>query len=340
MHLPVARGPLSAAVTSSLVDTTPRELSSALLDHAVKGAGMLTDDDVQLALWVMYELHYQGFDEVDPAREWEPTVLTARRVIEDAFEQALRAQASPVVSGALEASDNVVAQIEHVIEAVEGADLARFVQREATSEQVLELLVQRSVYTLKESDPTAFVLPRIHGGAKTALAEILYDEYGGGRPERLHARLYANGIAACGLDASYGAYVDRAPGHVLASNNAVSLFGLHGRLRGAALGHFAAFEATSSLPCRRFAAGIERLRLPTALWEYFDEHVEADAVHEQVALHDICGRLVDDEPELQPDVVLGATVCQQLGARSADRVLEAWGAGRSCLVPTDDSVPA
>ena len=153
-------------------------------------------------------------------------------------------------------------------------------------------MTQRSLYHLKESDPTAFVLPRLDGPAKAALAELLYDEYGGGRPDRLHATLFARALEGCGLDPAYGAYVDLTPGYTLAVNNAMSLFGLHRRLRGAALGHLAAFEATSSLPCRRIASGIRRLGLPDAVWDYFDEHVEADAVHEQVALRNICGTLV------------------------------------------------
>ena len=79
--------------------------------------------------------------------------------------------------------------------------LASFLQREASREQVLDFLRERSVQQLKESDPQSFVLPRIDGAAKVALAELQYDEYGGGRPERLHSALYADALAAAGLDA-------------------------------------------------------------------------------------------------------------------------------------------
>ena len=342
MRLPTPRGPLGAALMTALVSDpgAPTELSEAMVNRALMASDPLSDDDLHLTLWVMYELHYRGFDDVDAAWEWDPGVLRTRRAIETVFEQALRAAAASSVTAALEAGEDLVGQIEHVIDSVPGVDLARFVQREATSEQVLELLAQRSVYTLKESDPSSFVLPRIDGGAKTALAELLYDEYGAGRPERLHSRLYAEGLQACGLDPAYGGYVDQVPGHVLATNNAVTFFGLHRRLRGSALGHLAAFEATSSLPCRRFAAGIRRLGLPDEMWHYFDEHVEADAVHEQVALSDICGRFVTDEPELRADVLFGAVVCQQLEAASGRHTLQAWQAGRSCLVSTADAVPA
>ena len=72
----------------------------------------------------------------------------------------------------------------------------------------------------------------------------------------------------------------------------MSLFGLHRRLRGAALGHLAAFEATSSLPSRRMAQGLAPARAARRRWShYYDEHVEADAVHEQLAVRTICGAL-------------------------------------------------
>jgi len=56
----------------------------------------------------------------------------------------------------------------------------------------------------------------------------------------------------------------------------MSLFALNRRLRGAAVGHFAAFEASSSVPSRRIAAGLERLGMPEQAALYFHEHVEAD----------------------------------------------------------------
>lgn len=44
------------------------------------------------------------------------------------------------------------------------------------------------------------------------------------------------------------AYLDLVPAVTLTSVNTMSFFGLHRRLRGAIVGHLAAFEMTSSLP--------------------------------------------------------------------------------------------
>jgi hypothetical protein len=76
---------------------------------------------------------------------------------------------------------------------------------------------------------------------------------------------------------------------------------------------------------------MQRLGLGQDAWEFFDEHIEADAVHEQVAAHDLCGALVADEPELLPDVLLGATACLELDARVGAATLASWRAGRSAL---------
>ena len=92
------------------------------------------------------------------------------------------------------------------------------------------------------------------------MVEIQADEYGDGRAEQdIHAELFARAMEAVGLDATYGAYLDRMPGVTLATVNLMSLFGLHRRLRGAIVGHLALFEMTSSVPNRRYGAGLRRL---------------------------------------------------------------------------------
>jgi hypothetical protein len=61
---------------------------------------------------------------------------------------------------------------------------------------------------------------------------------------------------------------------------------------------------------------------------YYDEHVEADAVHEQVAAHDICGTLAEDEPDQVGEILFGAWTCLDLEARVAAALLSSWGVER------------
>ncbi|GAB2870013.1 iron-containing redox enzyme family protein [Nocardioides pacificus] len=329
MKLPAPRGPLSQRVLLALqdgpaaVDLDSDELHSGWQRSAAAG-GLAADADAQLALWVLYELHYRGFEGTDPALEWSPELIRLRLRLEEAFEAELRLRTDADVDAALEGNRSLVDQLLGLIEAMDGGNLASYLQRDADLAQIREFLRLRSIYHLKESDPQAFQIARLDGPAKVALAELQYDEFGGGRPERLHARLYADALRAAELDDGYGAYIDEVTPLTLAVNNVMSLFGLHRRLRGASLGHLAAFEATSSVPCRRIAAGIERVGLPDEVAAYFHEHVEADAVHEEVAVRDICGNLVADEPELARDVLFGAAACLALDALAGQELVDRW----------------
>lgn len=322
MKLPTPRGQLSHSLVTALTSSAPVPDP----DLAAEGC-RLADDDLQLTLWTLYELHYRGFEDVDGFWEWNPDLLRLRQQIETIFERDLRRLG---VVACLPRTP-LAAAVSELIAAEQGPSLARFIHREATATQFVEFLIQRSIYHLKESDPHSWALPRATGPVKVALAEILYDEFGAGDPLRLHSGLFARSMAAVGLHTEYGHYIDQVPGYSLAVNNAMSFFGLHRRLLGAVLGHLAAFEATSSIPNRRYSQGAARLGFGTEVTDYFEEHVEADAVHEQIALRDICENLVDEEPELRSDVLLGVAVCLRLDQLAATRMIEEWSTGATSL---------
>ena len=289
--------------------------------------GVMADRDVQLAWWMAYELFYRGFDDVDDAREWDPEVLRLRADIEQRAEAELR-RATRERLDRVSPDEPVGDALLRLVEEDEGPHLSAYLRRDATVEQMHDFLRERSVQQLKESDPQSFLLPRLDGPAKVALAEIQYDEYGAGRPEQLHQALYAAALDAVGLDATYGAYVTEVSAFSLASANVMSLFALNRRLLGAGLGHFAAFEASSAVPSRRIAAGLERLGLPNAAAAYFLEHVEADSVHEQVAARDLCGSFVAAHPSLRGEVVFGAACALWLDAESGTELLARWASDR------------
>ncbi|WP_235735503.1 iron-containing redox enzyme family protein [Nocardioides alcanivorans] len=273
---------------------------------------------------MLFELHYRGFDGVDPDLEWDPLLIHSRGMLEGCLEEALRALTAADVRRAGHSGGDLTTQLTWLIDDLDRGSLATFLQRRATEAQFAEFMRQRSIYHLKESDPQSFVLPRIDGPAKAALAELQYDEYGAGRPERLHAGLFAQAMEAIDLDSGYGAHIDEASATTLAVNNVMSMFALRRRLRGAAMGHLAAFEATSSAPCRRIVSGIERLGLPTVTAAYFDEHVEADAVHEQLAIRNICANLVEAEPHLAADVLFGAASCLRMDQLAGTALVDSW----------------
>lgn len=324
--LPRARGPWSERFVTALADPP----------HALAGppppvpGDVLGDEDAQLALYVAYELHYRGFDGIDDAWEWEPSLLAERRTLEQALEAAvvdrIGAPTDTADPGEMDLALRAIAESD------DAPSVSRYVERHATFEQVLELCIHRSAYQLKESDPHTFALPRLSGPPKAAMVEIQADEYGDGRPDRIHADLFAKTMRALGLDDTYGAYLDRIPAVTLAPINLVSMFGLHRRWRGACVGHLALFEMTSSLPNASYARGLRRLGAPEEALDFFDTHVLADAVHENLAAVDLAGGFAAREPERAADVLWGARALTAVDGPAARHLVDAWEAGVSSLL--------
>ncbi|WP_371649828.1 MULTISPECIES: iron-containing redox enzyme family protein [unclassified Streptomyces] len=329
--LPDGRGEVSATVIAHLRgEGTPLPDARAAADADPYG------DDLQLALYVCYEPHYRGFAGVDDAMEWDPALLTARALLEARFLDALRRDAA-------RAHDVDDALGELLVEPVHGTGVSHHLQEEGRLWQLREYAAQRSLYHLKEADPHAWVLPRLWGRAKAGMAAVEFDEYGGGRAERVHARLFADLMTDLGLDPAYGRYLDSGSARMLATVNLMSLLGLHRSLRGALVGHFATLEVISSPGSRRMALAMKRAGAGPAAELFYTEHVEADAVHEQVVRHEVIGGLLEREPQLAPDVVFGIDATMFLEDRFGEDLLGHWRAGRTSLrAPLDggETAPA
>jgi hypothetical protein len=320
--LPAPRGPLSEAVVSALRSSAPGTARFPV--ERVPSADPL-GEDLQLALYTCYELHYQGFEGVDPGWEWEPGLLRLRAAMEGAFLAELRAR----VPG----GDDVGSCLEELlVEPVDARGVSHFLRDEGQRWQLREYLVHRSIYHHKEADPHAWLIPRLRGQAKASLVAVEFDEYGGGRESRMHSRLYADLMDEVGLDSGYLRYLDAVPAVMLATVTMMSLFGLHRALRGAMVGHFAAAEITTAPSARRMAEALERLGVGPRGALFFTEHIEADAVHEQVLRHDVIGDLLRREPGLAADVVLGVQATALLEERLGDHLLGSWRAGRTSLL--------
>ncbi|BBC36657.1 hypothetical protein SGFS_079510 [Streptomyces graminofaciens] len=348
-RLPAARGELSAHVVAALLDGQRLDgqrheehfhdeqfLDEQLL-HAPPRARLpdATDpygDDLQLALYLLYELHYQGFEGVPDDREWDPGLLAVRRALERRFLGALRRDVPPHGDAGRALAALLVEPVGH-----DDTSVSHHLRRDGELWQFREYAALRSLYHLKEADPHAWVIPRLRGRAKAAMVAVEFDEFGAGRADEIHAVLYAGLMRDLGLETAYGHYLEAAPAEALATVNLMSLFGLHRALRGALVGHFATVEVTSSPASRRLAAALRRVGAGAAAQRFYDEHVEADAVHEQVVRREVIGGLLQSEPHLEPDVAFGVHATGFLEDRLGARLLKAWRQRRSALrVPLSD----
>ena len=339
-----AVGPISELVRGLLASpsetaATLPPAAAAAVEGLLEGVeDPLADDDLQLALYLCFELHYRSFPRVDDEWEWSPGLLAIRAVLERAFITALESELTSHLFVHTANNHEVSIDPEGVGDALfrleaedDGPSLSRYIERKATLEQFCEFVIHRSLYQLKEADPHSWAIPRIAGPPKTALLEVQGDEYGGGRAERMHSALFAKTMRALGLDDSENAYLSYVPGFTLATVNLMSALGLRRSRRGAIVGHLAMFEMTSAGPNRRYGNAMRRFGFDAEATDFYDEHVEADAVHENIAAYDLAGGLAKAEPELAADVIFGARALLHLEARFAARLLSAWEAGETSL---------
>lgn len=316
--LPRPRGPISDEVISRL--RSPADIGP----WSIHVTGEPYGEDVQLALTVLYEMHYRGFDGVDAEWEWMPGPLGVRAQLEQLFLQALHHDVPEC--------DDPNAVLDALCHEPHDAwGLSHQLSAYGTWEQVREFFVHRSIYHLKEADPNAWAIPRLTGRSKAALVAVEFDEYGGGRAERVHSRLFADLLVAADLSDDYLGYLECVPAETLATVNFMSLCGLHRVRTPMLIGMFAATEVTSTPSSRRMVSALERHEAPPACITFYSEHVEADAVHELVLRFDVVGDLLAKDPGCAADISFGANATEFLEGRLAQHLLTAWREGRSSL---------
>ena len=123
--------------------------------------------------------------------------LLPRRPSSGRFEEAVAELVPPAEAAELE---SVGAALQEIVAEDPGPPLSRYLETQGTREQMLEHVVHRSAYQLKEADPHSWAIPRLSPRPKAALLEVQFDEYGGGSAERMHSVLFAKTMAALGLD--------------------------------------------------------------------------------------------------------------------------------------------
>ncbi|SDD45110.1 iron-containing redox enzyme family protein [Auraticoccus monumenti] len=312
LELPAPCGPLSEAVLATLRGQSPTWPSVDDADPFGR--------DLQLALALGYEPHYRSIEGVSEDVEWDPSLLAARTRMEGHFLAALRAG----VAG----GDDVDAVVQELlVEPVEGTGVSWHLAADGEAWQFAEYVAHRAHYHRKEADPQSWVVPRLQGAAKAGLVTVEHDEYGAGRAGAMHSWLYAEMMTELGLDHRYGAYLGDTSRWVLAEVNLQTLCGLRRSLRGASVGLFAVIELTSSPGSARLVKAARRLGLGPASEYFYAEHVEADAVHEQVLRRDVLRPLLALEPHLGADVVFGIQASDLLGDGFSAELLGAWARG-------------
>src|SRR5437868_12978417 len=82
-QLPSPRGSVSELLLGALAGR-PGELPPV---NPERVADPLADEDLNLSLYLCYELHYRGLPGVDDRWEWNPSLLRLRSLLEEQFEE-------------------------------------------------------------------------------------------------------------------------------------------------------------------------------------------------------------------------------------------------------------
>lgn len=136
---------------------------------------------------------------------------------------------------------------------------------------------------------------------------------------------------ALGLCAYEAHFVHLLPGVTLATENLVSVFGLHRRLRVHSWATWPCSKVRSVVPMSRYLAAAERIGGLPALERSYRVHVEVDEHQARPALDAMVAPMVEAWPDLGPDVVFGAAALSRVEARFAGHILRAWDSGTSSL---------
>jgi len=313
LPIPTPRGPVSAALVAVLTGRVGAPPIVAAFEAQVEraiiaSADILTDDDLQLALLCFGALETGGLGRVDARWATEPLLVAVRTILENALEEALRAEvAVPSARGARGAiatgesvTEAVGSALDEIITHAEASRPYRYLSEQSTEAQLREHLVARSIRTVLVGADQRVV-------ADDAAAAL-----------RLRARLGEQG-----LQVQRGWYVDVIDVRVLTAVNSTALLARFDRLRGCFYGLRTSTGSIETLIESAVLGALGRHDMPLS---------KARAGRGSGAGRSrIAAGLVLAEPALLDDVLFGAAVGVAIERWITEHDVVRWQVGRSAL---------
>ena len=181
---PDSRGPLTAVLLHEL-RSGPHRLPPIALPEP---EDPLADEDLHLALYVLYELHYRGLDGVDGAGNGSRRCWSCARELEASSRRRStgvgppRRAAGPPGRWTSRCAGS---------RSRRGPSLSRLPRARATLTSSASSPSTARPISSRRPIRTAGRSRGCRGRPKAAIVEVQADEYGDGAPERIHAELFA-----------------------------------------------------------------------------------------------------------------------------------------------------
>jgi hypothetical protein len=203
----------------------------------------------------------------------------------------------------------------HPLEDPEWAD---FIREHITLQQLREIVANRSLFFLREPDPWIYAVPTLRGVAKAGLIDLLLDEYGWGKLDRMHSSVYARLMSALALEPAIDHFESVAEWRYLATLNHQWMLALTPECSRRLLGTIYLTEADSPGSMSNYLRAWERLGVsdPNVL-EFYEIHVTADENHKDIALHEVVLPVCAEQPEAAGDIAAGIFDARTLEAEFA-----------------------
>jgi hypothetical protein len=295
------------------------------IDAAQRLARSAFDDNDPAALEEAHRSLYAIYAE----RIWRPKgsdqatqLLQFRQILEAAFRDQLdRTRSEAAIDLTPPASDHGAwfEQLALGPHPFDDGSWGIYLHEHATLDAMKSVVAQRSLFFLREPDPWIYAVPTLTGVAKAGLIDLLLDEYGWGKLDRMHSTIYANLMEALDLETELDHYEYTTSWQFLATLNHQWMCALDPALSRRLVGTIYLTEAESPQAMNNYLAAWDRLGIddPRVL-EFYELHVQADENHRDVALHEVAAPVAEAEgPESAREIATGIVDARTLEAEFA-----------------------
>ena len=250
------------------------------------------------------------------------------------FELAWRKDALRQHSAALCALPSVRKFPSWIVEVVQGHrsnvshPLFSYLKNEATFAELRHFLHQETPFDILFGDILALVLPGVYGLPKRELASNFWDEMGRGNLARMHRNLRLDMMAALDIRAdTHLSELESFCVEELALANHYLVTALHRHRLPELIGSLLATETMvpGRLQCQ--IDGWKRVGLPDEAMTYLIEHTVVDIEHAAGWLEGVVKPILEIQPNLLGDVVLGVLRRLQLAGDVCDAMHRAFRSG-------------